>query len=265
MRQQRRIQLMASARNRQSQQNDEEAQQTTESADSVGLPPQYQEQIQQYSNSPASRKPMIAKQGGLEASHRTEASRHLSVTGRKFFDLIEFDEQEDLVLEIRKHPFGLFFIWAIGIIVTIILLFVPVAIAAFLSSSSSITGVGNTAAIQSILLIIGIVLGIAGIGVTIINTVLYKNNVIYITSEKIAQVVYLSLFNRKISQLSIGDLQDVTVRQNGIFPRAFNFGTLTIETSGEQQNYEFNYVPAPYESAKMIVGAHEENLKQYGN
>ena len=86
-----------------------------------------------------------------------------------------------------------------------------------------------------------------------------------VTSDKIAQVLYRTIFDRKISQLSIGDVQDVTVTQRGVLARMFNYGTIVIETAGEQQNYTFTFVPDPYMCGKAIVGAHEENLKQYGN
>ena len=86
-----------------------------------------------------------------------------------------------------------------------------------------------------------------------------------VTSEKLAQLLNPSLFNRKISQLSIGDVQDVSVHQNGIFPHIFDYGTVVIETAGEQQNYTFTFAPEPYKCAQAMVNAHEENLKLYGN
>ena len=98
-----------------------------------------------------------------------------------------------------------------------------------------------------------------------ISAILFTNNVIYVTSEKLAQVLYITLFNRKISQLSIGDVQDVTVTQKGILAHMFNFGTLVIETAGEQQNYTFTYIPDPYKHSKLIVGSHERNLVEFGN
>ncbi len=228
------------------------------------LSPQQKEQVKQHQGNRPGNEPLIATQSGLQA-HKAEVSKRLSQTGRRFFDLIEFDENEQLILEVRKHPFGLLVIWTLGVIVSLVLLTVPIVLAAFIGSSGSVVGASDVRSIQALLFFIGIVLAVGGMGVTFINTMLYKNNVIFVTSEKLAQVIYTSLFNRKISQLSIGDLQDVTVKQNGIFPRAFNYGTLTIETAGEQSNLVFNYVPAPYDSSKLIVGAHEANLHKYGN
>lgn len=194
-------------------------------------------------------------------SHRREAQGRLSAMGQRFFNMIEFDDNEELILEIRKHPFGLFLIEVGGFLVTLLLTVIPIAIALNIET----LGVGSSSTVKTLLIFIGFILGILAIGATFIAAILYRNNVIFVTNEKIAQVLYTSLFNRKVSQLSIGDVQDVTVRQDGIFPRIFKYGTLVIETAGEQQNYTFSYVPNPYETGRVIVGSHEQNLKKYGN
>ena len=199
-----------------------------------------------------------------EIKHRQEASQKLSHEGRKFFEFIEFDPDEELVTEIRKHPFGLFLIYFIGGFVVLTLILFVIFVANFNLGELGL-GEGNTSSLRAIAILVGLLLMVGGIVMTFISAFLYKSNVIYVTNEKIAQVLYVSLFHRKISQLSIGDVQDVTVRQNGIFAHIFKFGTLTVETAGEQQNYTFTYVPDPYQSSKQIVGAHEKNLVLHGN
>lgn len=199
------------------------------------------------------------------SAHREEAAKRLSEMGRRHFSLIEFDDNEQLVTEIRKHPFGLFLIVVGGIIISFIITVIPMIIAVALREADGVVESGQLTIAQQILVVIGLILGVGGLIVTGINAILYRNNVIYVTTEKIAQVLYISLFNRKISQLSIGDVQDSTVSQNGFFPHIFNYGTLVVETAGEQQNYTFTYVPKPFETSRLIVGAHEENLKLYGN
>ncbi len=195
--------------------------------------------------------------------HRAEAQNRLSTLGKRFFGLIEFDEDEELVYEIRKHPFGLLLVELGGFLVVALLTGIPMGIA--FNLDFFLGGSNNSMLLQTILVLAGALLGLLALGATFISAMIYRNNVIYITTEKIAQVLYLSLFNRKVSQLSIGDVQDVTVTQNGVFPRLFKYGTLVVETAGEQQNYTFNYVPNPYESGRAIVKAHEENLRKYGN
>lgn len=182
--------------------------------------------------------------------------------GKKYFELIEFDENEELLGEIRKHPIGLLIIELTGVIMAIIVMLAAYALIwGTKQLDSSLASDGVTA----IVMIVGVLLALGVLGVSFIGSILYKSNVIFVTNEKIAQVLYKSIFDRTISQLSIGDVQDVTVTQKGLLARYFNYGTLVIETAGEQQNYTFTYVPSPYETAKLIVGSHETNLKQYGN
>lgn len=200
----------------------------------------------------------------ISDTHRKETQSRLSPLGQKFFNMIEFDESEQMLMDVRKHPFGLFLLELTGFFITFVVTIVPI----FLALNVTTLGVSSQSSndgVSSLLTVVGLLFGLLALAGTFITSILYKNNVIYITNEKIAQLRYLSLFNRKISQLSIGDVQDVSVQQRGIFAHWFNYGTLVIETAGEQQNYLFSYVPRPYEVSQVIVGAHEENLKLYGN
>jgi uncharacterized membrane protein YdbT with pleckstrin-like domain len=199
-----------------------------------------------------------------DKQNRAQTAKRLSSEGRKYFNFIEFDADEELITEIRKHPFGLFLIFAGGVFVTLALTGILYVISR--ADLASFAGnAGSAGSFKSISYLIGFFLIVGSIVITLIAAFLYVSNVIFVTSDKIAQVLYTSLFTRKISHLSIGDLQDVTVTQKGIFATIFNYGTLVVETAGEQQNYTFTFVPEPYQVSKMIVGTHELNLKRYGN
>lgn len=188
----------------------------------------------------------------------------LSSVGKKLFDIIEFDTDEKLYYEIRKHPVGLFVIYLAGFLVAG-LVFGVFVLGSFLLSADPL-GLGiEPRGIQSAMILLGGALTAFILTVTAIGAHIYQSNVVLVTSEKLAQVLYKNLFYRKISQLSIGDVQDVTVTQKGILARIFNYGTLVVETAGEQQNYTFAFTPRPYESSKAVVAAHETNLKRHGN
>ncbi len=98
-----------------------------------------------------------------------------------------------------------------------------------------------------------------------VSIALYVLDVIYVANQKIAEVEYVSLFNRKITQLGIGQVEDVTDNKKGIFAYIFNFGTLIIETAGEKENATFNTVPKPNYYSQIIIQAHDESVKHYGN
>ncbi len=194
------------------------------------------------------------------------APENLSPLGKKFYQKIEFDSNEILHLEIRKDPFGLFMIYFLGAAITALFFGLMVIGGASFNFDDSLSGSGVTSSsINSIIVAIGFFLSVLSVIATAIGAFLYKNNVVLITSEKIAQMLYVSLFNRKISQLSIADVQDVTVTQKGILAHIFNYGTLVIETSGEQSNYTFTFTPEPYETAKALVGSHERDVERHGN
>ena len=188
----------------------------------------------------------------------------LSVIARRLFANIEFDEDEKLICEIRKHYFGLVMIYISGFTVSVVLFIFLVLGSLFVQEDASVLET-NVSAIRVIMVLLGAVLTLLSIAMTLIGAYLYKGNVMLVTSEKIAQVLVRTIFDRKISQLSIGDIQDVTVSQKGVLAHFFDYGTLVIETAGEQQNYTFSFTPKPYYYSKCIVGAHEENLKLYGN
>lgn len=204
--------------------------------------------------------PQQPASGGNKQTDPNQGKEHLSHVGKKYFNMIEFDDEEVLLAEIRKHPFGLFIILLTGFVIAFVV-FVTVAFIASTDFLSSV-GFGN---LNPLLVFAGFMLANFVIVVTLINAHLYRNNVVFVTNEKLAQVLFITLFNRKISQLSIGDVQDVTVQQNGFIPNLVGYGTLVVETAGEQQNYTFSFVPNPYETSKIVINAHESNLKQYGN
>lgn len=188
----------------------------------------------------------------------------LSRLGRKLFNVIEFDKNEKLICEIKKHPFGLFIIYATGVTIALILFAACLTAAWFVGNEFSNLEAEVTRN-KNLFVLAGLILALLALGVTFIAGYIYSRNIMLVTNEKIAQVLYKSLFSRKISQLSIGDVQDVTIDQKGVLPRIFNYGTIVIETAGEQQNYGFSYAPNPYHFAKEIVGAHEKNLQEFGN
>lgn len=188
----------------------------------------------------------------------------LSSVGRKHLHLIECDPDETIVYEIRKHPFGLVGIYAIGLFITAVIFGATLGALTLLEGDK--LGLGSDLSfVRPVAALLGGLLSIFTLIMTGINAYLYQSNVVYVTTHKIAQVLYRSLFDRKVSQLSIGDVQDVTTTRRGIFANLFDYGTLVIETAGEQSNYTFTFTPNPYEATRTIVEAHEENLKLYGN
>lgn len=190
----------------------------------------------------------------------------LSPVGRKLLQNIEFDSNEKIYLEVRKHPIGLIITYVFGTLATLTVF----GLLVLFPMTYDFTTVGNDVSLtggslQAIIVAVGLFMTFFSVLITAVAAYIYSQNVLIVTSEKIAQQLYLSLFSKKISQLSIADVQDSTVTQNGIFPHLFNYGTVIIETAGEQRNYNFTFAPSPYDVSKALTGAHEADVAAHGN
>jgi uncharacterized membrane protein YdbT with pleckstrin-like domain len=187
----------------------------------------------------------------------------LSQKGKKLLGYIEFDDQEQLLYETHRHPIGALLIYSGGVAFSVFVVVLTLVLGGLAANSGQEMGMSTD--LQPLILVFGLILAVFGIVASLISGFLYQSNIMLVTSDKVAQVLRPGLFNHKISQLSLGDIQDVTVTKQGILANIFDFGTVVVETAGEQESYHFTFAPRPYECAKAIVSAHEKNLKQYGN
>lgn len=198
------------------------------------------------------------------AANRELAAKRLSPIGRRLFQYIEFDEDEQLLAEIRKHPIGLVFLLAIGSFIAIVVAVAVTLLAVNLDTLGLDLG-SSSDAIRAGLILFGLAISMLSLVMTFVLGYIYRSNVVFVTNEKMAEVVYKSIFNREVTQLGIGSVENVSVTQKGILPRLFNYGTLLVETAGETQNVTLTYVPNPSHYSQIIIQAHEESIKKYGN
>lgn len=162
-------------------------------------------------------------------------------------------EGEEVVMEVSKHPIGAYISLFTGLGVSVAILAITVIFTLYLSSSNSTSGLYS-----SLVLVLGIVLSVASLLATLVYVYLYRQNRLIITTEKVALITYNSIFSRKVTQLSIERVQDVTVLQVGILPRIYKYGTILIETAGEAEQCVFAFTPAPHELSKKIMDVHEK-------
>lgn len=152
---------------------------------------------------------------------------------------------ETKVADIRRHPFGLVvlyfqFILAMGLSIGLIVFLLP-----------SVVGIENTTGNLFIGLLI-LLMSTFGLVYLVLATRIYKGNQLIITDLNVTQVQQIGLFNRKVSELTMANIEDVTANIDGIFGTIFNFGTVTVETAGEQNNFVFKYCPNPNAYAKAL-------------
>ena len=80
-----------------------------------------------------------------------------------------------------------------------------------------------------------------------------------LSDDSLYQTLQPSLFAGKVSQLNLAHLADVTVRQD-FFGTIFGYGHITLETPGEQDNFEYYVLGNAHEAAREILETHENYI-----
>jgi hypothetical protein len=80
-------------------------------------------------------------------------------------------------------------------------------------------------------------------------------NIWIVTDTRILDIWQITFFNRKISELHLESIQDISVNTNGIIQSYFNFGNIDIQTAASAQHFTFEEVPHPLEIKDKIMDA----------
>ncbi len=159
---------------------------------------------------------------------------------------------ETVICQIKRHAIGIF-----GIYFMAGLMLLVVAVIAFGVAPHFITGVSHAKVVEVGGLVF-LVLAVLSFIFVLISSRVYWGNSWVLTSDSLTQITQTSLFDRQSSQLSLGNLEDVTAEQNGILTHMFNYGVLRVETAGERSKFVFTYCPKPNDYAQQILNAREQ-------
>lgn len=164
---------------------------------------------------------------------------------------------EEIIFEVRRHPIGLFFIYA-GIGALLIFF----AVVAFIIVPGMLGG--DSGAGMAISGLVFFLAALATFVVTFVATIVYWGNHWIVSSDSLTQTVQQGLFRKKSAQLSLEHIEDVTADKHGLLPHLFNYGTVMVETAGESGKFQFHYCPNPSLYAQKILAA-KENLSIHGH
>jgi uncharacterized membrane protein YdbT with pleckstrin-like domain len=92
---------------------------------------------------------------------------------------------------------------------------------------------------------------------------LYCLNTVVITNRRIIESEQHALFHRKVSELHIYRIQDVSVRTHGLIETFLSFGDLAVQTAASEREFVFDSVPHPERVKDAImktVTTHRSNL-----
>jgi|SRR5579862_3193899 len=162
---------------------------------------------------------------------------------------------ERVICEIKRHPVGLMGVYIAAGFVVILALAAAVGVPYLLPDSTSQVRLG---VVLGALLVIVIALLYSYIA-----AVVYKANRWVVTSDSITEITQVGLFGKQTSQLSLANLEDVAVEQDGLMQSLLGFGNLRCETAGSRSRFVFPYCPNPNECARRIIAAHESYIADH--
>ncbi|MEI6553093.1 MAG: PH domain-containing protein [bacterium] len=74
-----------------------------------------------------------------------------------------------------------------------------------------------------------------------------------VTTKRIIDSLQNGFFNRRVSELHLEKIQDVSYRITGLLPTFFNYGVVEIQTAGKEQKFLFEDVPNPQRIKDIIM------------
>jgi uncharacterized membrane protein YdbT with pleckstrin-like domain len=170
--------------------------------------------------------------------------------------LESLDNDEQILCDVRQHPFGIIAVYVMcifGLIVGFLI------ITAFIPES-----IGSTGKTYSVLALLWVIIALFLAAAMAIATFVYRQSRLTVTSKNVVLVIQGGVFTRKVSQISLANVEDVSSEQIGILAQLLGFGRVTVETAGEQANFIFNYAPQPARVSKIILNAKGDFMKQIG-
>jgi uncharacterized membrane protein YdbT with pleckstrin-like domain len=170
------------------------------------------------------------------------------LSSRREEDMLE--PGENILTVVHRSVIGLVGIYLVAIVavVAIFVLLIAISPDTFDTSSASISP-----QLSAIMVVAAILLVL----ILFTATYIYRQSRLLVTDRSLVQIMQKTLFNRKVSRLSMSNVEDVSEQQNGILASIFSYGTLTVQTAGTMENFIFTLCPNPANLADRIIEARQ--------
>ncbi len=157
-------------------------------------------------------------------------------------DGVDFETRSDaerIILLLRKHPITN----AKWIIMTLLLLTGPTLLTLFGVFSLMPTGFS---------LVITLAWYLVTSAYAIESFLDWYFNVYFVTTNRVVDVDFYNLINKRVSDAEIEKIQDVSYSTGGVLRTMLNYGDVLIQTAAEVSEFEFAAVPNPEKVVKIL-------------
>ena len=170
----------------------------------------------------------------------------------------KLDQGEEVVRRVNHHWIELFSLASVSGVMVFLALIITYGYARYKELFPSTLGGPLVFLLVILFLIIAVLVLVVGIWV-------YNRNFILITNKHIVQMEQKGLFTSQVDQVSLGRVQDVTGTRAGMLATMLNFGTVSVQSAGEQRQFVFHNVEDPQQLADYILELHEQYLERNPN
>lgn len=175
----------------------------------------------------------------------------------KDFPEIDLEENEYVVLHIKRARVGVALIWAmVGIMIFVLsLAIIVVANSDAFSSTLFTINEGSLHYLRLAILALYAIIIFAGF----VGQSIYDQNQMYITNFRAIQKQRTSLFANSTNIIKLSRIEDISWRQKSLSDHILNIGTLRMSTVGEETTYTFPWLATPQDEVKTISHLVAEN------
>lgn len=166
---------------------------------------------------------------------------------------IRFETQEadeEIILFLRKHWITNF-VW---VTISLLLLLVPIFL--FPLGMQIVTLPTNFPLV--IINFIILVWYLLTFSYMLVEFLLWYFTVSIVTNERIIDVDFVSILNKKFAATRITEVEDVTLFTGGFIRTIFDYGDVIVQTAGTQIQFGFYAVPHPEEVVRIINNLMEQ-------
>lgn len=166
---------------------------------------------------------------------------------KKDFPEISLEEDEYVILKIKRSGILPVLIWAGVALAGVLLIALNILVA---GTANTFSTTATSQALFSI--IVDIVFGVILIA-ALISTHVYNLNRLFITNKRVIQNLQTSLFAGSTNVIDLVSIEDVSFKQSGIWDHILKTGTLRMSTIGDETTYTFTWMDEPNDELETIT------------
>lgn len=163
---------------------------------------------------------------------------------------IELEKDEQILIQVRKH----WFVFALQIFSVVIVAILPFLLYFFIINSS-VTNLSSFTPNTGLMVALYTAWLLTMWMIMFSIWTNYYLDVWTITSKRLIAVDQKGFFVRSTASFRLERLQDIIVTVNGILPTLLGYGTLEVQTAGEEKNFIAYGLPNPGNLKGVILQA----------